>query len=105
MSLPPLMVSTAPFLGPCLPLPSFASPGQNATESLKQVRSALERWHKAASVTGATWQSAGVGTGTRRLVSTCGSRAGTWGFQREEHRLLGLRHKMETQEVEIALTP
>lgn len=60
MALPPLMVSTASTC-PCLPLPRFASSRQNATKSLKQSRPALGRWHKAASVTGTTWQPAGLG--------------------------------------------
>lgn len=59
MSLPPLTVPTTP----SVPLPSLVSLRQNATESFQQARPALERWHKAASVPGATWQSAGSGAG------------------------------------------
>lgn len=105
MSLPFLMVSTAPFLGPCLLPSSLSSPGQNATESLKQVRTALERWHKAASVTSATRQSAGMGTGTQRLVSTCGSRAGTWGSRERGTQALGSQTQDENPGVGNCFDP
>lgn len=104
------VIATSPGSHCPLPVPlfGFASPRQNATEPLKQARAALERWHKAASVRDATWQSAGSGTGTWSSGSICGSRAGPpqyLGVQREEHGLWGLRHKLKTYELELDLTP
>ena len=90
-----------------VPLPAFASSRQNATECLKQARPALDWGHKAASVRGARWQSAGLATGTWNLRSICGSRTGPpWylGAQREEHGLWGLRHKLKTADLEAALS-
>lgn len=58
----------------------------------------MERWHKAASVTGAMRQSAGLGTGPWSSVSVCGPPAGPlWseGVQRGERSLRDLRHQQK----------